>query len=91
LLLRPARGETAFSLDRRAHAVVSIHQFSEPVGDDVVERLERELGRAWATLVTEESPNDFPALPVREGEHVVVRFSDREDAGADEVLRLAPP
>ena len=33
----------------------------------------------------EESPNDFPALPVREGEHVVVRFSDREDAGADEV------
>jgi hypothetical protein len=91
LLLRPDRGEAAFSLDRRAHAVVSIHQFPEPVGDDRVERLERELGRAWATLVTEESPNDFPALPVREGEHVVVRFSDREDAGADEVLRLAPP
>ena len=52
--------------------MVSIHQFPEPVDDGVVERLERELGRAWETLVTEESPNDFPALPVREGEHVVV-------------------
>ena len=91
LLLSPARGEAGFSLNRGAQVVVSIHQFPEPVDDDVVERLERELGRAWATLVTEESPNDFPALPVREGEHVVVRFSDREDAGADEVLRLAPP
>jgi hypothetical protein len=91
LLLRPALREAGFSLNRGAHVVVSIHQFSEPVDDAVVERLERELGRAGATLVTEESPNDFPALPVREGEHVVVRFSDREDAGADEVLRLAPP
>jgi hypothetical protein len=91
LLLRPARGEAGFSLNRGAQVVVSIHQFPEPVDDGVVERLERELGRAWATLVTEESPNDFPALPVREDEHVVVRFSDREDAVADDVLRLAPP
>ena len=91
LLLSPARGEAGFSLNRGAQVVVSIHQFPRPVDHGVVERLERELGRAWATLVTEESPNDFPALPVREGEHVVVRFSDREDAGAHEVLRLAPP
>ena len=84
LLLSPARGETGFSLDRGVQVVVSIHQFREPADHEVVERLERELGRPWATLVTEESPNDFPALPVREGEHVVVRFSDREDAGADE-------
>ena len=90
LLLRPALGEAGFSLNRDAHVVVSIHQFPEPVDDAVVEHLERELGRAGATLITEESPNDFPALPVREGEHVVVRFSDREDVGADEVLRLAP-
>ena len=91
LLLRPSLGEAGFSLNRGARVVVSIHQFPEPVDDAAVERLERELGRAGATLITEESPNDFPALPVREGEHVVVRFSDREDAGADEVLRLAPP
>jgi NIPSNAP len=91
LLLRPARAEAGFSLNRGAQIVVSIHQFPEPVDDYVVERLEQELGRARATLVTEESPNDFPALPVREGEHVVVRFSDQADDGADELLRLAPP
>jgi hypothetical protein len=39
-------------------------------------------------FVTEESPNNFPALPVREGEHLVVRVSDRPDPGADETLRL---
>jgi hypothetical protein len=39
-------------------------------------------------LVTEESPNNFPPLPVREGEHVVVRFSESAAAGAEEVLRL---
>jgi hypothetical protein len=91
LLLRPARAEAGFSFNRSAQVVVSIHQFPEPVDNYVVERLERKLGRARATLVTEESPNDFSALPVREGEHVVVRFSDQEDAGADELLRLAPP
>jgi hypothetical protein len=89
LLLRPARGDSGFSLEiAEAPIVVSIHSFRESVDDDAVERLERELGSAGATLVTEESKNNFPPLPVREGEHVVVRFSDRPDAGAHEVLRL---
>jgi hypothetical protein len=89
LLLRPVRGPSGLSLDDHAGPLVaSIHHFPEPVGDDAVERLERELGPAWMTLVTEESPNDFPQLPVREGEHVVVRVSDRPDPGAHEVLRL---
>jgi hypothetical protein len=68
--------------------VVSIHHFGELVDDAALERLERELGPASATLVTEESANNFPRLPVREGEHVLVRFSDRPDPGAHEVLRL---
>jgi hypothetical protein len=89
LLLRPARGDSGFSLEiAEAPIVVSIHSFRESVDDDAVERLERELGQAGATLVTEEIKNNFPPLPVREGEHVVVRFSDRPDAGAHEVLRL---
>jgi hypothetical protein len=89
LLLRPARGDSGFSLEiGEAPIVVSIHSFRESVDNDAVERLERELGPAGATLVTEESKNNFPPLPVREGEHVVVRFSDRPDAGAHEVLRL---
>jgi hypothetical protein len=88
LMLRPQRPGAGFSLPDTDELVVSIHHFPEPVSDGAVERLERELGPAWAALVTEEGPNNFPRLPVREGEHVVVRFSDRADAGADEVLRL---
>jgi quinol monooxygenase YgiN len=89
LLLRPARGDSGISLEiGEAPIVVSIHHFRGPVHEDAVERLERELGPAGATLVTEESKNNFPPLPVREGEHVVVRFSDRRDPGAHEVLRL---
>jgi hypothetical protein len=88
LLLRPADAGAGFSLPKGDQIVVSMHHFSAPVDKAAVERLEPELGAAWATLVTEESPNNFPPLPVREGEHVVVRFSDSADAGADEVLRL---
>jgi hypothetical protein len=87
LLLRPAGGSVA-ALRNRPELVASIHSFSEPVDDAEVESFEREHGPAWATFVTEESPNNFPALPVREGEHVVVRLSDRPDPGADETLRL---
>jgi hypothetical protein len=89
LLLRPAAGSVD-ALRNRPELVASIHSFSEPVDHAEVERLVRELGPAWAALVTEESANNFPALPVREGEHVVVRFSERADPGAHEVLRLQP-
>lgn len=83
------RGDRELALPRDRPIVVSIHQFGDAVDDGEVERLERELGPAWAVLVTEESPNNFPPLPVREGEHVVVRFSAGPDPGADEVLRMA--
>ena len=89
LLLRPARKGSGFSLEfGEGPIVVSIHHFREPVDDAALDRLERELGPASATLVTEESANNFPRLPVREGDHVIVRFSDRRDSSADEVLRL---
>jgi NIPSNAP len=88
LLLRPAGGSVDALGNRPEPIVASIHQLPEPVDDEEPERLERELGPAWAAFVTEESPNNFPPLPVREGEHVVVRFSDRPDPGAGEVLRL---
>jgi hypothetical protein len=87
LLLRPARGSVD-ALRDRPELVASIHSFSVPVDLAEVERLEREHGPAWAAFVTEESPNNFPALPVREGEHVVVRFSSRADLGAHGLLRL---
>ncbi|MEZ0470735.1 hypothetical protein [Luteimonas salinilitoris] len=35
-----------------------------------------------ATLVTEPTENTFPRLPVREGEHVLVRFTTFRDRGS---------
>jgi hypothetical protein len=87
LLLRSAQGESSLVIPDTAF-VVSVHQFPSAVDGAAAKRLERELGPAWATLVTEESANNFPALPVREGEHVVVRFSSEGDPGAQETLRL---
>jgi NIPSNAP len=56
LLLRPPRPGDGFSLEGAVERiVVSIHQFARPVDDDAVNRLDRELGPAWAALVTEES------------------------------------
>ena len=44
-----------------------------------------------ATLVTDTSPNDFPRLPLREGEHVLVWFAAFADAAtADAAQGLIP-
>jgi NIPSNAP len=89
LLLRSAREGAGVALPSGAEQLVlSIHQFPRAVDDETVERLERRLGPAWVTLITEESENNFPALPIREGEHVVVRLSSQADPGAPEILRL---
>ncbi|MDE2134557.1 MAG: NIPSNAP family protein [Alphaproteobacteria bacterium] len=41
-----------------------------------------------AAFVTEESPNTFPALPVREGEHVFVWFTLFANAGSERAITL---
>jgi hypothetical protein len=89
LLLRPAGAGSRVALESLTRPfVVSIHQFQSLPGDAEIDRLEQEHGPAWTTFVTEGSPNNFPALPVRENERVVVRISAEPDSGADEVLRL---
>ena len=73
---RPARGATSAS---SAMIAATIYSFSERVDPGFVtffeQTLEPALTRAGlpvlTTLVTEESPNDFPALPIR-GDHVFV-------------------
>jgi hypothetical protein len=42
-----------------------------------------------ACLVTEYSPNNFPALPVREGEHVFAWFAGYQDRAAYDGCRHA--
>jgi len=81
---RAPRGTTT---ERQEIVAAAMYSFAAPAGD-FADYFERELAPVLteagasieATLVTESSRNTFPALPVREGEHVFVwlsRFADR--------------
>jgi len=70
--------------------VIGLHYFDAPVSEDWLSHFEQ-IQRPWledlraqvlATLVSEYADNDFPALPVRSGEHVfacVLRFASEAD------------
>ena len=69
--------------------VAAICYFARPVSADIIGTL-RDAVRAsgnntLAVLATERAPNNFPRLPVREGENVLVWFSIFPD------VRTAPP
>ncbi len=96
LLLRPFSGDRLAadaSIPRDgedARIVLCLHHFDAPVGPEWFDHFEQ-VQRPWlenlrahviATLVTEYAANTFPALPVREGEHVfvcVLRFDSEAD------------
>jgi NIPSNAP len=104
LLLRPAAelSPGARPANGRGLFTAAIWPFAEPVVPETIGVLADELAEAGATtvalLVTEPSENDFPRLPVREGENVVVWLGHVEDeagldstlAGPPQTLRLAP-
>jgi quinol monooxygenase YgiN len=100
LLLRPVRPFSLAGLTRdpaapRRELAATIISLDQPPADVDLARFD---APALAVLATEPSPNTFPALPVREGEHVIVVLAaDRPAALPDlpaartiEVLRLAP-
>jgi NIPSNAP len=106
LLLKPARPELTFSLDvERSHdrgplsVLVGVYQMAQPVDAETVARFERNVAPLLrhhgvvlaGVFVTEDSPNTFKTLPVREGEHVLVWFGTRAGgASSDSSLeRLA--
>ncbi|GAA0265618.1 NIPSNAP family protein [Cryptosporangium japonicum] len=101
LLLRPAGPDTGFpsepGADDAALTTATIYSFAEPVTDTVLDLVEREveplLPHRSALLCTESSANTYPALPVREGEQVIVRFGRYADehahAAADSARRQA--
>jgi quinol monooxygenase YgiN len=77
--------------------VATILPFDTPPPTDFLDFFERTLAPALtrsgaailSSFVTEESTNTFPALPVREGEHVFVWFSSfRDQAAYDEHLAV---
>jgi len=77
---------------RRELIVATIYYFDAPVDAGFVEFFEKTLKPAaidsgatvLAFLVTEDSENTFPALPVREGENVFVWFARFNDPAAYE-------
>ena len=50
--------------------------------DTVLPRARALGARPLAVFATEDAPNNFPALPVREGEHVLVSVRAFQDVGA---------
>ncbi len=86
---RPPPGATAQST---ALVVATIYYLRGPATEDFIDWFERSLkpllreagADPLASLVTDPSPNNFPRLPVREGEHVFVWFAWFEDQGAFE-------
>lgn len=97
LLLRPAGPERGFACEPRPDrgdgselVTATLCHLHAPVDSGFIEFFERQLAPALAAagspvsaaLATEYADNNFPALPVREGEHLFVwfgRFAD-EDA-----------
>lgn len=84
---RPALNSRA---EQDGFIAASIHSFDSPVDSDFINYFENTirpvLSTAGASLlayfVTEDSPNTFPRLPVREGEHVFVHFAGFRDEEA---------
>jgi quinol monooxygenase YgiN len=87
--IRPPPGADAV---QQGLVVATIYHFDAPVGDDFLDFFERDVAPALADsgvailayFVTEESANTFPALPVRENEHVFVWFALFQDEAAYE-------
>ncbi|MBM7775045.1 hypothetical protein JOD54_005249 [Actinokineospora baliensis] len=69
LLLRPVRGGFPGPRAEPGPVRISVHHFDAPA-DDLADQ-----SRDPLVLATHPGPNEFPALPVREGEHVLVTVS----------------
>jgi quinol monooxygenase YgiN len=64
-------------------------KFEEFFESELKPQLQKAGGSIVAELVTEHSANNFPRLPVREGENVFVWFSVFKDAAAFDQHRRA--
>jgi NIPSNAP len=93
LLLRPALRTSGFSLENMNRPpVTTIYYFERPVSSDFINFFEHTLKPVATSLgatisayfVTEPGENTFSALPVREGENVLVWFSTFQESAAYE-------
>jgi hypothetical protein len=93
LLLKPAWEGAGFPRGGTAPpgcVLVAIHYFDAPLPEHLIAALHETMPGAGisACYVTEASRNSFPALPVREGENVLVWFALRADAEAAQPSNL---
>ena len=93
----PAKRPAIDATPTDAVLIVSIHTFAAPVdaaflaffADDIGPAARACGARILATYVTEATPNAFPRLPVREGEHVFVWVCAYADEAAYQKARDA--
>jgi len=86
---RPPSGSNTF---RDGLVVATIYYFAKPADPNFISYFENTIHPALmeadasilAFFVTEDSPNTFPALPVREGEYVFIWFAGFQDQAAYE-------
>jgi hypothetical protein len=84
---RPPLGS---SLKQDGLITAAIYYFNASVGSDFIDYFENNIqpvladmgASILASFVTEDSPNTFPRLPVREGEHAFVWFAGFRDEEA---------
>ena len=84
---RPPRGSRRV---RDGFVAVTIYYFNKPPTSDFINYFENTIHpelmesdiSVLSYFVTEDSPNTFPELPVREGEHVFVWFAGFQDQDA---------
>ena len=88
-LRRPAPGATEVP---KTLVVANIYDFDAPPDEAFLDSFERDIlsvsrsagAPTIGWFVTESSPNTFPKLPVREGEHLMILFSRFGDVAAYE-------
>ena len=84
---RPPRGNRAV---QNGLVIATIYYFAAPVDSDFMSYFENTIqpvlmesgANILAYFVTEDGPNNFPALPIREGEYVFVWFAGFPDQDA---------
>ena len=91
LAARPAPG----SGQAGQNVLAGTYHLTQPADADAVARVRGRLGgRLLGLYVSDPTPNNFPALPIREGEHLLTWFASGhalpEGDAPDEVLRLVP-
>lgn len=97
LLLRPLKplpvGKRPGDESATGLVEIAVYPFDPKIDAEAIAQADRDFeaagANAVATYVTESSPNNFPALPVRENENVLVRIATFSSVAAHDAHRAA--